>query len=98
MPFQRLGEEFAGPAFLDLCDLFRCADRNDLTTAISAFGAQIDDVIGRLYDVEIVLDHQNRIAGINQFMQHLEQFANILKVKTGCRFVENVERLARCAL
>ena len=44
-----------------------------------------------------MLDHQHRVTRIDQALQHVEQLADILKMKTGCRLVQNVERLARLA-
>ena len=41
-----------------------------------------------------MLDHQNRVARIDQALQHVEQLTNILKMEAGCGLVQNVERLA----
>ncbi len=50
-------------------DLFGRADRNDAAPAVSALRPEIDDPIGGLDDVEIVLDHDHRIALVAQPMQ-----------------------------
>ena len=44
-----------------------------------------------------MFNHQHRVARIDQALQHVEQLANVLKVKTGRRLIQNVERLARLA-
>ena len=33
---------------------------------VSAFGPEVDDVVGRLDDVEVVLDEQHRVAGVDE--------------------------------
>jgi len=48
------------------CKLGRCCRRNQFTAAFAAFGPQIDDPVGGAYDIEIVLDHQQRMAGLQQ--------------------------------
>lgn len=42
-----------------------------------------------------MLDNDNRVAFIDQFIQYIHQDADILKVQSGSRFVKNIERLAR---
>jgi hypothetical protein len=45
-----------------------------------------------------VLDHHDRVAVIDQLMEHLHQAAHILEMQTGGRLVENIERAAGVAL
>ena len=45
-------------------NLFRCAGSDQTPTAMATFWPKIDDPIGRLNDVEVVLDHDDRIAFI----------------------------------
>ena len=47
------------------------ATPEDLPAAIAAFGADIDDVVGGLDDVKVVLDHHDRVPLLDQFVQHL---------------------------
>jgi hypothetical protein len=49
-------------ALLDFRDLFGCPFGNDPAAAVSAFGAHIDQPVGRLDDIEIVFDDQNGVA------------------------------------
>ena len=57
-------------------------------------GAQVDDPVGRLDHVEVVLDDDDRVAEIDQPVQHVEQLADVVEVQAGRRLVEEVERLA----
>ena len=61
---------------------------------ISAFGAEIDDVIGRLDDVEVVLDHHHRVAVIAQPAQHAQQLGDVVEMQAGGGLVEDVDGLA----
>ena len=49
----------------------------------------------RFDDVEIVLDHDDGVAKIDQPLQHFEQLGEIVEVQAGRRFIEQVQRAAR---
>ena len=49
------------------------ARHDDPTAGVSAFGAQIDDVIGGLDDVHVMLDEDDRVAGIHELVERHEQ-------------------------
>ena len=44
---------------------------NDLPTAVPALRAQVDDVVGALDDVHVMLDQQDRVPSIHQLVQGL---------------------------
>jgi hypothetical protein len=48
------------------CDFFGSAGGDDTAAVFASFGAEVDDVVGALDDVEIVFDHQNRVAERDQ--------------------------------
>ena len=79
-------------------DLLRRAGGHDLPAAGAPFGPEVDDPVGRLDDVEIVLDHQHRVAGIDEVVQHLEQQLDVGEVQAGGRLVEQIERAAGALL
>ena len=83
-------EILPGITFADGGDFFRRALRDDSTAAIAAFRSQVDDVISNLDDVQIVLDHDDGIAGIRQFLQHVDQFSDIHRVQAGRWLVKDV--------
>ena len=58
-------------------------------------GPEVDEVVGLLDHVEIVLDHEHRVAAVDEPLQHLEQLLDVGEVQPGRRLVEDVERLAR---
>ena len=51
-------------------------------------------MVGHLDDVEVVLDDEHRVAGVNEALQHDEKLANVLEVQARGRLVKDVERLA----
>src|ERR1700682_2240937 len=76
-------------------DLLRSSDGDDLTALVPTLWAQVDDVIRGLEDVEVVLDDDHRVAGIDEPVQDVEQPLDVGEVQTGGRLVEDVESLPR---
>ena len=56
--------------------------------------SKVDDPVGGLDDFEIVLDDDDRIALIDQFVQHFKQLRHVVEMQAGCRLIENIERTA----
>ncbi len=75
-------------------DLFRCARCDHVTAAVAGFRAHVDEPVGRLDYVEIVLDHDDAVPQVDQAMQHLEQLRQVVEVQAGRRLVEEVKRAA----
>jgi hypothetical protein len=66
--------------------------RNNFPTPIASVGAQVNDPIGGLHYVEVVLDDQHRVASIDESLEHLEQHSHVVEMQTGRRLVEEEER------
>jgi hypothetical protein len=64
-------------------DLLRRARGHDLAAAVAAFGAEVDDPVGRLDDFEIVLDDHHGVAGVDQLVQHFEELCHVVEVQAG---------------
>ena len=95
----RIGcEEGAGVALRDGRDLLGRALGDDHAAARPALGTHVDDPVGGLDDVEVVLDHQDGVALVDQAGQHAEQLADVLEVQAGRRLVEDVDGAAGRAL
>src|SRR5215469_12519891 len=58
------GEGLAGVRLFGARDLFRSALGDDPAAALSAFGTQVDNPVGLLDDVEMVLDDRPSVAPI----------------------------------
>ncbi len=53
-------------------NLLGCALRQNLSAAMPTFRTEVDDPVGGLDDIQIVLDHDDRIAMFSQAMQHTQ--------------------------
>src|SRR5262249_47393661 len=73
-------------------DLLRAAGRDDLAAAVAAFRAEIDDPVGGAYDVEVVLDNDEGVAGRQQPAERPEQLCDVVEMQPGRGLVEKEER------
>src|SRR6185436_11146192 len=62
-----------------------------LPTPCPTLGAKVDDEVGALHDVQIVLDEQHRIAAVDEPAEDLEQAPDVVEVQPGRGLVEHVE-------
>jgi hypothetical protein len=62
-----------------------------LASFVASLRAQVDYVIGRFDHVQVVLDHDDRMAVVDQAVEALQQPIDVGEVQTGRRLVENVE-------
>ena len=95
--FQKWFQILAGKAARHLCHLFRRALGHDFTACTAALGAQIDNMIGALDQIQIVLNDNDRVARIHQLLQHLDEEVDISHVEAGSRLVEDIHGLTRAA-
>ena len=75
-------------------DLLRRTARDHFTATVAAFGPEIDDVVGALDDIHVVLDHDHRVTQVRQPSQHIKKHVDILEMQPGGGLVEDVERPA----
>ncbi len=68
--------------------------RDHLAARLAALGAEVDEPVGLLDHVEVVLDHEHRVAGVDQPLEHLEQPLDVGEVEPRRRLVEDVQRPA----
>ncbi|MNK74930.1 hypothetical protein D3C87_944540 [compost metagenome] len=94
MAIQHLLEVLSGPAGGVVRHLLRGAEGHDLAAAVAALGTEVQQVVGDLDDIQIVLDDDDGVAVVDQFLKHLQQLARVLEVQAGCRLIEDVEGLA----
>ena len=78
-------------AALDAGHLLGRAGRDDLASARSALGPQVDDPVRGLDDIEIVLDDDHGVALVDESAEDLEQAPHVLEVESGGRLVEDVD-------
>src|SRR5882724_8447293 len=94
---ENAGEGLAGVGFFGAGDEFGRALGDDAAATFAAFGAEVDDPVGLLDDVEVVLDDEHGVAKIDQPLEDIEELSNVVEVQAGGGLVENVERAAGLA-
>src|SRR5216683_2024692 len=85
-------EDLTGVRLFGAGDEFGGALGDDAAAALAALGAKINDPIGLLDDVEMVLDDKHGIAEIDEALQDVEKFSHVVEVQAGGGLVEDVER------
>ncbi|CAI08311.1 hypothetical protein ebB134 [Aromatoleum aromaticum EbN1] len=78
-------------------DGFRGGAAKDFAAAPAPFRTQVDQPVGSLDDIEVVLDDDDGVAVIAQAVQYAEQQLDVAKVQAGRRLVEDVEGTAGVA-
>src|SRR5882672_3599239 len=96
-PIQNSRQHLPGIRFFHLGNLLGGALRNDAATAFATFGAQIDDPVGLLDYVEVVLDDEDGVAEVGEAVQDVEEFFYIVEVQAGGGLVQNVQGAAGLA-
>ena len=89
-PLQEVFQKLAGVGFGVLRESFRRAGTDESTPALPALGSKINQPVSGFDDIEVMLDHDYRVALVPQAMQHPQQLADVVKMKPGGRFVQNV--------
>src|SRR5205085_9171862 len=77
-----------GIAAGQLCDFFRRSRTDNLAPTLAPFRPEIDDPIRAFDHLEIMLDHDQRVPGIAELHQDLEQFLDVGEMQSGRRLVE----------
>jgi len=57
---------------------------------VTAAGPEVDDPVGVRHDRLVVRDGDDRLAGVDEPVEHAEQVLDISEVKAGGRLVEDV--------
>ena len=70
------------------------ARRDDLASLVTTLRPEVDQPVGGLDHVEVVLDHEHGVAGRDEPLEHREELADVLEVQTRGGLVEHVQRVA----
>ena len=73
-----------------LCHLLGCTGNEQLPAASSSLWSHVDDVVGQFDDVEVVLNDDDRVALIYEFLQHFHEHVDVFEMETGGGLVEDV--------
>ena len=77
------------PTRCRFCDVFRGTLRHNLTPRTPALGSKVNDVVGIVDKVEMMLDDHNHVTRIDQSMQDTNQFFNIREMEAGGGLVQD---------
>src|SRR5262245_10283219 len=80
---------------LALHDVLRRAGDDDPSARVTSLGSQIDHVIGGLGPVQVVLDQDDGVAGVDEAVERLQQALDIGQVQARRGLVEDVDRVLR---
>ena len=69
-------------------------DGDDLSAAVASAGAEVDEPVGALDEVEVVLDEDDGVAGVDEAVEDAQEVGAVLEGQAGRRLVEDVEGLA----
>ena len=80
-----------------LADFFWGAGGDHLSAFPSPFGTHVDDVVGKFDDIEVVLYHDDRVASVDDALEHIHEDADVFEMQASGRLVEDIERFSRIA-
>ena len=83
----------SGVGILDLCHLFGSSLGNYHSSAVAALGTEVNDVVGSLDYVKIMLDDDDGISALDKSLKHLDKLCHVCGMKSGSRLVKNVDSL-----
>ena len=81
---------FTGVGDRACSDLFRCTLRYDCSATVTAFRANINDIICCLDHIQIMLNDHNCISSFGKTAQNLDQLVHIRKMKACRGFIQNI--------
>jgi hypothetical protein len=90
-------ERAAGMRLRAAGDRFRCARDDQLAALMTAFGTQIEDPVGALDDIEMMLDHEHGMPSLDQPLETIQEALDISQVQPGRGFIQNIEIVAPAA-
>src|SRR5947199_9157883 len=70
-------------------DLLGRSGSNNLAATLSRFWPEIDNPIGALNHLKIMLNDNERMAGVDESLKNAKQHCDVVEMQTGCRLVEN---------
>ena len=86
---QKSAQGSARMTFVANADLLRRAANDDFAALVARVRAEVNDPIRAFDHFQIVLDDEERIASLDESLEHFEQHAHVFEVQPGGRFVED---------
>ena len=74
-------------------DVFRLAEEHDFTAAGAGTRTHVEDAVRSEHDLRIVLDHDERVAGVAQLVHDVDHASHVARMQADRRLVEHEERV-----
>ena len=74
--------------FFNLRHFLRRALRHDLSAVIARVRTEVNDPVCRFDHVEVVFDHDDRMACVHEPLKNFKQHPHVIEVQPGRGFVE----------
>jgi hypothetical protein len=74
-------------------DAARRAVEHHFATARAGAGTDVQQAVGMAHDLRVVLDHDQRVAGVLQALHHADHAFHVARVQADRRFVEHEQRV-----
>ena len=74
-------EEGGGAGSFGISNVFGGALGDDFSAGLTAFGTEIDEIVGFSEDIEVVFNHHDCVTGIDQAVEQVNQAADIGEVQ-----------------
>jgi hypothetical protein len=68
-----------------------CSLEHDPAAVVAGTGSEVDDPVGVRHDRLVVLDDDDRLAGVDEPVEQAEQLLDVGQVQAGGRLVEDVD-------
>src|SRR6266566_433384 len=68
-----------------------CALEDDPAAVVAGPRAEVDDPVGVRHDRLVMLDDDDRLAGVDEPVEQTEQLLNVSEVEAGGRLVQDVD-------
>ena len=88
-------EELAGVGAGGLGDLGGGGESDQVAALVAAFGTHVDDPVGGLDHVQVVLDDYHAVAVFNQSVQDVQKFLHVGEMQPRGGLVQKVKRPSR---
>ena len=88
-----LGQVAAGVRAGRARDRLRRPGGDQAAAGVAALGSEVDHPVGALHHLEVVLDHDERVAALDEPREAAEQPLDVGEVQPGGRLVEDEERV-----
>ena len=72
--------------------LLWCAAADELSSGGSAFGSEVDNIIGHLDDIKVVFNDEYGMTALDEGIEAGEETTDVVEVETSSRLIKNEER------